>query len=52
MGFFERVVGDRGVKIYYFKIEKENGGKVKSSYLEIVFFVYFEFIFGLILIRV
>lgn len=48
----EKLWGDRGAKIYYFKIEKKNEGKVKSSHLQTALFVYFKLPFGLILIRV
>lgn len=48
----EELLGNREAKFYYFKIEKENGGKVKSSHLQTALFVYFELPFGLILIRV
>lgn len=47
----EKLWGD-GAKIYYFKIEKKNEGKVKSSHLQTALFVYFKLPFGLILIRV
>lgn len=44
----EDLLGRRRAEIYYFKLEKEDGG-VKSSHLQTV---YFELPFRLILIRV